>query len=344
MRRLNTSLFLLILSVPYVAAHGFVQKLWIGDKMYLGTPTKGSGNKANPTSIIHRTSSQNPVKGAKNPSVNCGNNATMSAARNGSANPGDTMSFLWTADDLSTVLAGPMLTYMASCGSDCTTFNSSAARWFKIAEVGKISGSSGEWYQKRLRTPGVRSNVTLPGNIAPGAYIVRHEIIALHLANIKYNGSKSTGAEWYPSCAQVVIGGTGSGVPKDSELVSLPGNYTDSDPGIYVPDIYDTSSSKYTFPGPPIAALSGSGSGAGATPAKSTPAKFATMTIASSPTVSASSPSNPNSSGGGGTCKSKRAVSTAATTASNSKRALALARRRHNSRLIRRSFRKAHGL
>ncbi|KAJ7674084.1 glycosyl hydrolase family 61-domain-containing protein [Mycena polygramma] len=223
------------------------------------------------------------------------------------------MSFLWTGDDLSTWPhdTGAMLTYMASCGTDCTTFNSSAARWFKIAQLGQISENSAEWYQKRLMTKGVRSNVTLPANIAPGAYIVRHEIIALHLANIKYNGSKTRGAEWYPSCAQVLVGGNGSGAPKDSELVSLPGAYTDTDPGIYVPEIYDTPSSKYSLPGPPIAAFvndkpaggSGSGSGAGAAPTKS-----ATVPIASSPPPSASSPSNPNSSG---TCKSKRAASAA---------------------------------
>jgi hypothetical protein len=86
-------------------------------------------------------------------------------------------------------------------------------------------------YFTAVETAGVAANVTLPNNIAPGAYLIRHEIIALHLAD------KAGGAEFYPSCSQIRVGGSGTGVPKDSELVSLPGAYSDTDPGILVPDV-----------------------------------------------------------------------------------------------------------
>jgi sarcosine oxidase gamma subunit len=86
-------------------------------------------------------------------------------------------------------------------------------------------------YLTAVETAGVAANVTLPSNIAPGAYLIRHEIIALHLAD------KAGGAEFYPSCSQIRVGGSGTGVPKDSELVSLPGAYSDTDPGILVPDV-----------------------------------------------------------------------------------------------------------
>lgn len=75
------------------------------------------------------------------------------------------------------------------------------------------------------------ANVTLPANIAPGNYIIRHEIIALHLAN------EMGGAEFYPSCSQLNITGGGAGAPAPAELVALPGAYADDDPGIYVPDV-----------------------------------------------------------------------------------------------------------
>lgn len=78
---------------------------------------------------------------------------------------------------------------------------------------------------------GATANVTLPSNIAPGNYIMRHEIIALHLANEK------GGAEFYPSCSQLNITGSGTGAPTASELVSFPGAYSDTDPGIYVPAV-----------------------------------------------------------------------------------------------------------
>jgi hypothetical protein len=42
------------------------------------------------------------------------------------------------------------------------------------------------------------------------------------------------GAEFYPSCSQLKVTGNGSGAPKESELVSLPGAYKKSDRGILV--------------------------------------------------------------------------------------------------------------
>ncbi|KAJ7241416.1 hypothetical protein C8J57DRAFT_1244668 [Mycena rebaudengoi] len=75
---------------------------------------------------------------------------------------------------------------------------------------------------------------------APGAYPIRHEIIALHLAD------QPGGAE----CAQ------------PEELVSLPGAYNDTDPGILV-DVFDGDAKPYTFSGPPIVAFVSSSSNSG---------------------------------------------------------------------------------
>lgn len=89
---------------------------------------------------------------------------------------------------------------------------------------------------------GVPANFTMPQNIAPGNYIFRQEIIALHLANEK------GGAEFYPSCSRITVSGSGTGTPTDDELVSLPGAYSDTDPGIYVPGVSDTSDSAWHSP------------------------------------------------------------------------------------------------
>lgn len=140
---------------------------------------------------------------------------------------------------------GPLMTYMASCGTaGCTSFNSSGARWFKIAQAGLQS--DGTWAQAALLT-GAAATVTLPSNIAPGEYLIRHEIIALHTA------MTSGGAEFYPSCTQLKIGGSKTGTP--NATVSFPGAYKDSDAGILV-DVYDLVGS-YVFPGPAISNLSG---------------------------------------------------------------------------------------
>lgn len=102
----------------------------------------------------------------------------------------------------------------------------------------------------RLLDVGLPFNLTLPDNLSPGGYLLRHEIIALQ-------GAVSVGgAEFYPSCIQLLIGGSGSGVP--SPTVSFPGAYSDTDPGILDPDVYNPGSS-YTFPGGPLSNLASPG-------------------------------------------------------------------------------------
>ena len=93
---------------------------------------------------------------------------------------------------------------------------------------------------------GKPASVTLPTQVAPGDYLVRHEIIALHLA------VTLGGAEFYPSCTQIRVGGSQTGTP--NQTVSFPGAYNDNDPGIYDPDVY-TPGLQYIFPGGPVSNL-----------------------------------------------------------------------------------------
>jgi hypothetical protein len=93
---------------------------------------------------------------------------------------------------------------------------------------------------------GKPASVTLPTQVAPGDYLVRHEIIALHLA------MTLGGAEFYPSCTQIRVGGSQTGTP--NQTVSFPGAYNDNDPGIYDPSIYSPGA-PYTFPGGPVSNL-----------------------------------------------------------------------------------------
>jgi hypothetical protein len=65
---------------------------------------------------------------------------------------------------------------------------------------------------------------TIPQCIKPGYYLVRHETIALHAA------TGYPGAQFYPGCHQLKVTGSGSTTP--SNLVSFPGAYASSDPGV----------------------------------------------------------------------------------------------------------------
>ena len=127
--------------------------------------------------------------------------------------------------------------------------------------------------------------VTLPTQVAPGGYLVRHEIIALQLA------VSLGGAEFYPSCTQILVGGSQTGTP--NQTVSFPGAYNDNDPGIYDPSVYDNSS-PYIFPGPPLSNLASPSSGTGSDVGPSSP----TATEGSG-TTQGSKPTSTSGSGSG---------------------------------------------
>ena len=74
------------------------------------------------------------------------------------------------------------------------------------------------------------ANFTIPSNIASGDYLLRSELISLQLA------VSVGGAEFYPACIQLSIGGSGTGAPQSSEVCKFPGCYSDTDPGIYDPN------------------------------------------------------------------------------------------------------------
>ena len=91
------------------------------------------------------------------------------------------------------------------------------------------------------------ANFTVPTCIAPGQYLLRVELLALHSAY------SQGGAQFYMSCAQIKVSGSGTFQP--SQTVSLPGAYKATDPGILI-NIYGSSGSPdmggkaYVAPGP----------------------------------------------------------------------------------------------
>ena len=108
-----------------------------------------------------------------------------------------------------------------------------------------ISGSNpGTWVTDELIANNFSSTVTIP-NVAPGNYVIRHEIIALH------SGSQVNGAQSYPLCINFKVEGSGTtqltgGVPATSF-------YTPTDPGIHF-TLWQSFDS-YPIPGPALAAL-----------------------------------------------------------------------------------------
>jgi len=168
---------------------------------------------------------------------------------------------------------GPVIDYMAKCNGDCATVDKTTLEFFKIAEKGIVDNTAapGTWASDQLIANNNSWSITIPSTIAPGNYVLRHEIIALHSAG------NADGAQNYPQCINLEVTGSGTDVPVGTLGEAL---YTETDPGILV-NIYTTGLT-YTIPGP---AIYSGGSG-------STPTSVATTAVSAtsaSPTTFATS-------------------------------------------------------
>ena len=117
-----------------------------------------------------------------------------------------------------------MIDYLAPCpGNDCSTVTKTDLKFAKIDEMGLISTS---YYAENLLYKSNESwPVVIPASLKPGAYVLRHEIIALH-------GARSpNGAQSYPQCINLMVSGSGSATING---VSPETFYSATDPGILV--------------------------------------------------------------------------------------------------------------
>ncbi|PCD43898.1 hypothetical protein AU210_002984 [Fusarium oxysporum f. sp. radicis-cucumerinum] len=165
----------------------------------------------------------------------------------------------------------------------------------RIAEDG-YDGS--EWAVDKLIKAKGKSTFTLPSALKAGKYIVRQEIIAHHESDVAYASNPARGAQFYPSCAQVEVTGSGTAVP--DEKFDFNKGYTSTDKGI-VFNLYG-SYTTYDIPGPAPAG----GNAGSETQAPAPTPTFATVVRpsegASAPTEAPSAPVTPPKTG----CSSKR--------------------------------------
>ncbi|KAJ8590497.1 hypothetical protein M405DRAFT_160759 [Rhizopogon salebrosus TDB-379] len=282
-----------------VSAHGYLQQVTIDGTVYMGNDLNVGTPAA---SIIRLVSTNSPVKGTSNPYLNCGQDAQF-ASQVGNANPGSQLQLLWVGgtDGSSNWPhnTGPLMHYMALCEGSCSTYNSTNAEWFKISELGLESDGS-TWYQDAL-TSRAPASVTIPSTLAPGQYLLRSEIISLQLA------MSEGGAEFYPACVQLNIGGDQTQSPTSSEECTFPGCYTDTEAGILTPNIYNPPV-QYTFPGPPVASFASTNS------SSSAPSSTSTGSASSSSGTQYATPTPLSSAGAYATISSPSASPTATST------------------------------
>ena len=250
MLAVTTIASLITLFAPSVLAHGGVLSYSNGGNWYWGW--KPYDSPTGQTSIQRPWSTYDPITSASSSNLACNNNGSPSSAQK-TANvvAGSSITAYW--NQIWPHNTGPVLTYLAQCpGSTCDGVNSNSLKWFKIQEAGLLSGTigSGKWAAGAMIDNNSTWTTTIPKSVPNGPYLIRFETIALH----------SMPAQFYPECAQINISGGGGVAPTSSQLVTFPGAYKQSDPGITI-DLYGSgaTSTTYVIPGPPLYGSSGSG-------------------------------------------------------------------------------------
>ncbi|KAI5806086.1 glycoside hydrolase [Geopyxis carbonaria] len=183
--------------------------------------------------------SNSPVTSVSDVNLRCnGPTSGGSAVEVANVAAGSTVGFV---SDTAVSHPGPFLAYMAKAPSgDVKSWDGSGAVWFKIWQKGptSITSSAITW-----DTTSTSWSFAIPSSTPSGQYLLRMEHIGLHSAG------SSGGAQFYMSCAQITVTNGGSGSP--GPLVSIPGAYSASDPGILI-NIYYPIPTSYTPPGPAV--------------------------------------------------------------------------------------------
>ncbi|OTB07269.1 glycoside hydrolase family 61 protein, partial [Hypoxylon sp. CI-4A] len=220
-----------------VSAHTLMYSVWVNDV------DQGDGRNV----YIRSPPSNSPVKDLSDASIVCNVNGGTAVSSLVQAAAGDKLTFEWyhntRGDDIIDLShKGPLITYIAPY----TEGDGFESIWSKIDEEGL---SDGTWAVDNLVSNGGKKDFTLPSGLAAGQYLIRQEIIALHEADVAFSENSARGAQFYPSCVQVEVTGSGSAVPDENFDFST--GYTYSDPGI-VFNLYSGSVTSYDIPGPDV--------------------------------------------------------------------------------------------
>jgi cellulase len=208
MRWLLTNISLSLFLV-YVSAHGFIQQITTSTGQVYNGWDPISSNTSTPPYPLVAWSASNQGNGFVPPSqfnssnITCHDNA-LPGALHVNVSAGDTLTLKWNEWPVSHV--GTVMTYMASCNNTCAEANKDSLSWVKIDELAWLNSTGweetnlgGTWATDVLIANNFSWIVKIPKRLAAGHYVLRHEIIALHVAE------KLDGAQAYPQCVNLRV-------------------------------------------------------------------------------------------------------------------------------------------
>ncbi|KAF1843404.1 lytic polysaccharide monooxygenase, partial [Cucurbitaria berberidis CBS 394.84] len=231
------------------AAHGGVDVYTVGTTTYQGWSPYNSA--AGQKTIQRQYSSYDPllIKDLSSVNIRCNNAGILGSGVTGTVAAGEKLKAHWKQW---THRPASIMVYMAKCPSaDCNGWDGAGKVWFKIYHQGLISGTqnAGIWAGDSL-VDTLEATVTIPATLAPGEYLIRHELLALH---------QKDNPQFYPECAQFTVTGSGTIAPPSSALVSFPGAYSATDPGVAFNIDSEEAKKATTYPIPGPAVWDGTG-------------------------------------------------------------------------------------
>ncbi|KAF2429108.1 glycoside hydrolase [Tothia fuscella] len=227
------------------AAHGYVKSYTVDGTTY---PAFHKSLDLDPKYNVKRVDwgyakGGPPVDNVTAPEITCRSHPLIDPALTAIARAGANITFKWS--DWFTNHKGPVLTYMGEIKDGQKPED---VDFFKISEA-TYDPRTMRWGTDWL----IEDNdnyytSTIPSDVKPGTYIVRHELIALHNALNDDYIKKISGAQIYPQCLKVQVLGDGTATPKDT--VKFPGGYKWDDKGILMNLYYGPN--EYISPGPAV--------------------------------------------------------------------------------------------
>ena len=235
----------------------------------------GVGNSAG--GYIDSPPNNNPVTDVTSAAMEC-NVAGTKASKSVTVKGGDKIAFQWghnaAGDDIiADSHKGPINVYASKAGSKYS--------WTKIWSDGLTDG---KWAVDKLLAGSYNGkkgqhDLTLP-NLAPGDYVLRPEINALH------EGNRQGGAQFYMECVHIKVGGSGTVELPAGVAIPSTDAYNANDAGVHF-NIYGSFTS-YPGAGPKLWSGAATGDSAAApAPAASSAAAVTTAQPAATSAVAA---------------------------------------------------------
>jgi len=160
-------------------AHGLLSNLTIDDELYeLYDPYKTPYLQPVPEMVGWTVTSNGPVQDVSSAAIAC-SAGSKPGALSATAAAGASLKFSWTKWPESH--RGPVMTYLANCHGDCRAADPTKLDFFKIDDAGMLA--DGTWISDSIIRDGSTYSTRIPSDIAPGNYLLRHELLALHSAS-----------------------------------------------------------------------------------------------------------------------------------------------------------------